>query len=156
MNFEEINNKIASFQIVKSEEKKIKQDADILMANFLSEIERVMSVTGDKKKDLAAKIKTSGSYLTQVFRGDKPLNFLTIAKMQKALDIRFRVSVYSTSSSVRICDEAIFFNNIHKYKIGKGAWIWKNINFTDQDHYDLKFKDSPETNKIDENKAISA
>lgn len=39
-------------------------------------------------------IKTSGSYLTQVFRGDKPLNFITLAKIQKALNIRFEISAH--------------------------------------------------------------
>lgn len=73
----------------KSEEELIQEEADILMANYLSEIEKL----GITKKEIAEKIKTSPSYLTQVFRGDKPLNFITLAKIQRALKVRFTVQM---------------------------------------------------------------
>jgi transcriptional regulator with XRE-family HTH domain len=65
----------------------------MLMAKFLSEIEQQQKLKDIDRKTLAALIGTSPSYLTQVFRGDKPLNFKTLAKIQAVLNIRFEVSV---------------------------------------------------------------
>ena len=93
MNSKEIKDKIQRRAENKSEEDFLKEEEYTLMANYLSEIERLQKKMGINRKDLAAKINTSPSYLTQVFRGDKPLNFYTIAKMQKALHVRFGVSV---------------------------------------------------------------
>jgi ribosome-binding protein aMBF1 (putative translation factor) len=75
----------------KTEEERIKRDSYILMANYLYEIERLYDDIGLKRKALAQKIDISPSYLTQVFRGYKPLNFLTLAKIKRALNLRFDV-----------------------------------------------------------------
>ena len=91
---EELQNKFNALQKSKSEDDLIKEDEFILMANYLSEIERHQSEEGFNRKDLATKIKKSASYLTQVFKGNKPLNFNTIALIQKALNIRFIVTAY--------------------------------------------------------------
>jgi transcriptional regulator with XRE-family HTH domain len=64
----------------------------MLMAKFLSEIEQQQKLKDIDRKNLAVLIGTSPSYLTQVFRGDKPLNFKTLAKIQAVLNIRFEVS----------------------------------------------------------------
>lgn len=70
-------------------------DEYMLMANYLSEIERLLGEKSLNRKELAIQIGTSPSYLTQVFRGDKPLNFKTLAKIQKALNIRFEIQTIS-------------------------------------------------------------
>jgi transcriptional regulator with XRE-family HTH domain len=90
----EIKDRFNSIENRKSDEEKIKHDEYILMANFLSEIERVQKERDFKRNKLAELIKTSASYLTQVFRGDKPLNFHTLAKIQRVLNIRFVVTAY--------------------------------------------------------------
>ena len=79
-----------------TKEQKLDLDAKMLMASFLSEIERVQEISTNLKnrKSLAEAIGTSPSYLTQVFCGDKNLNFLTLAKIQKVLKIRFEISAY--------------------------------------------------------------
>lgn len=104
MNLKELQDKIQALQTGKTEEELLEEETAILMANYLSEIERYQRDHAITRKDLAAKIKTSASYLTQVFRGDKPLNFHTIAKIQKVLSIRFRVIAMpleaSTSSTI--------------------------------------------------------
>jgi transcriptional regulator with XRE-family HTH domain len=64
----------------------------MLMAKFLSEIEQQQKLKDIDRKNLAVLIGTSPSYLTQVFRGDKPLNFKTLARIQAVLNIRFEVS----------------------------------------------------------------
>lgn len=92
MNSKQIQDKIKDRLLSKSEEDLIREDEHILMDNYLSEIERIQKISGLNRKNLAQQIKTSPSYLTQVFRGDKPLNFYTLAKIQKALKIRFTVT----------------------------------------------------------------
>ena len=89
----EIVKKFQSLFTVKSGEEKIEDDAYMLMSGFLSEIEGFQRASDkySKRKDLAEAIGTSPSYLTQVFRGDKPLNFQTIAKIQDVLEIRFEI-----------------------------------------------------------------
>lgn len=76
-----------------TEEEQINLDEYILMAKYLSEIENILIEKSLTKKALANKIGTSPSYLTQVFRGDKPLNFKTLAKIQTVLNIHFEVHV---------------------------------------------------------------
>lgn len=75
----------------KTEIQLIERDALMLQANYLSEIERLTKEKGINRKDIAFKINTSPSYLTQVFRGDKPLNFITLAKIKRALNLKFDV-----------------------------------------------------------------
>jgi len=81
----------------KTESQIIERDALMLQANFLSEIERLSKEKGINRKDIALKIRTSPSYLTQVFRGDKPLNFITLAKIRRALDLKFEVKGFFKS-----------------------------------------------------------
>ncbi len=100
----EIKEIFAAFFESGTEEEKLDLDAKMLMAGFLSEIERMQEISTNLKnrKDLAKAIGTSPSYLTQVFCGDKNLNFLTLAKIQKALKIRFDIRVRKKSSSATI------------------------------------------------------
>ncbi len=97
-----VKEKIKSFEDEKTEGERIEEDAFILMANYLSEIERFQNARNLKRKDLAEMIGTSASYLTQVFRGDKPLNFITIAKIRKALGLVFTVKAYPIESYKRL------------------------------------------------------
>ncbi len=89
--FDKIQGKFTNLLKSKSDEDLIKEDEYTLMANYLSEIARIQKQKNINRKTLAQMIKTSASYLTQVFRGDKPLNFYTVAKIQKELGIRFAV-----------------------------------------------------------------
>lgn len=90
----EDNNDLKDLFKPRSEEKEVEHDSFMLMAAFLSEIEYIQEQQDISRKDLAGKIKTSPSYLTQVFRGRKPLNFLTLAKIKRALNIVFEVKAY--------------------------------------------------------------
>lgn len=91
INKSEIQDKLRSITVSKSEQQLTERESLILQANFLSEIERLYKNEGLNRKELATKINTSPSYLTQVFRGDKPLNFLTLAKIKRALNLQFEV-----------------------------------------------------------------
>jgi transcriptional regulator with XRE-family HTH domain len=68
-----------------------RHNAAMIMFKFLSGIE---DVTKDKlsRKKLAELIGTSPSYITQLFRGDKLINLLTIAKLERVLNIEFDIT----------------------------------------------------------------
>ncbi|MDP1726585.1 MAG: helix-turn-helix transcriptional regulator [Bacteroidota bacterium] len=77
--------------ISKLDEYDIKHEKQVIMFRFLSEIERLADERGINRKTLAKLINTSASYLTQLYRGTKPLNIETIAKLQKVLDVKFEI-----------------------------------------------------------------
>jgi len=87
-------------------EDKIETRAHILSLIFLSETEEAMDRKGWTKKRLAKEIGTSASYLTQLFRGDRLLNFKTIAKIEGALEIRFKISTIESRNK-----ELVYSNN---------------------------------------------
>ena len=90
-NKERLEERIRALKSQETEEYQLERDENILRANYLSEIERLKKPLNLNWDTLAKTIKVSPSYLSQVFRGKKPLNFNTIAKIQKALNIRFEV-----------------------------------------------------------------
>ena len=59
---------------------------------FLSELEKLNCEKPLKKKDLAKAINTSPSYITQLYRGDKLINLITLAKIQDAFNITFEIN----------------------------------------------------------------
>ncbi|MFM1857882.1 MAG: hypothetical protein RLZ05_942 [Bacteroidota bacterium] len=103
------------------EAEKLEVDSLLLMSGFLSEIEAAMVKKKMTRKLLAQLIGTSPSYLTQVFRGDKPLNFMTLAKMQKALNVGFVTRLYYKDKAVS--DKKILKSNSN----GKSIEIAKFI-----------------------------
>ncbi len=104
MNYEEKARQIqATYRKImdsRPEAEKLEVDSLLLMSGFLSEIEAAMVKKKITRKLLAQMIGTSPSYLTQVFRGDKPLNFMTLAKMQKALNVGFVTRLYYKDKAV--------------------------------------------------------
>ena len=76
-----------------NEQDQLELDAKIIMSKFLEKVQEIATQKGLKKKDLAQKIGTSASYITQLYRGHKLLNLMTLAKLQKALDIEFDIAI---------------------------------------------------------------
>jgi transcriptional regulator with XRE-family HTH domain len=76
-----------------NEQDQLELEAKIIMAKFLEKVQEIATQKGLKKKDLAEKIGTSASYITQLYRGHKLLNLMTLAKLQRALDIEFDVAI---------------------------------------------------------------
>ena len=108
-----------------SEEDQIDIEASVLMLNFLAEIENIQKIRGIDRMSLAKSINISPSYLTQVFRGNKPLNFKTLAKIQKALNIRFEVKSIERKKDknmkLKKATESIMsFGN----EFDKNDWTW--------------------------------
>lgn len=122
----------------KNQKEEDKHEAQMLAFRFLSEVEKYQELQGMKKKELAKEIGTSASYITQLFRGNKPLNFETIAKMQRALHICFHISAKPATDEMKV-DETIFLSAQCRYKTDSGYWMWKNIN-ADKDKYNTEFE----------------
>ncbi|HKI44241.1 MAG TPA: helix-turn-helix transcriptional regulator [Balneolales bacterium] len=91
MTTKEIKSSFDQFFDSFSEEELFEQRAHLLAFKFLSEIEKAMEEEGVNRKELAQRIGTSASYITQLFRGDRLLNFNTLAKIEKVLDLDFEI-----------------------------------------------------------------
>lgn len=76
-----------------NEQDQLELEAKLIMAKFLEKIQEIAAQKGLKKKDLAQKIGTSASYITQLYRGHKLLNLMTLAKLHRALDIEFDIAI---------------------------------------------------------------
>src|SRR5690625_3327487 len=87
---EEIRNEFQKL-FEKSPEEQVEHRAQMLSYIFLSEAQKVMDRKGWTRKQLADEIGTSASYLTQLFRGDRLLNFKTVAKIEYALDLKYGI-----------------------------------------------------------------
>lgn len=74
-----------------SEKDQKELDALWLAAQFFSIIQDEITLQQITRKELALRIGTSASWLTQVFRGDKLPNLETITQLQKALNIEFEI-----------------------------------------------------------------
>ena len=124
---QEAFDKIFAFE---SEADKNEADAHLLMAKFLSKLQEVTDEKHINRKELANLIGTSASYLTQLFRGQKSLNFSTLAKLQNALNIEFEISLKGEAKKTPHFSELdieSFLNKWYQDNDGKGyTKIWKN------------------------------
>jgi transcriptional regulator with XRE-family HTH domain len=105
-------NDIFSFE---DEKDKLEIDAKIIMAKFLSKIQEVADEKGLKRNELAAEIGTSASYLTQLFRGHKLINLITVAKLQKALGVEFEIKIAGKDKFANPINEDTIADHLDKW-----------------------------------------
>ncbi|WP_111669948.1 helix-turn-helix domain-containing protein [Algoriphagus litoralis] len=74
-----------------SYEDRVSSLADVLALQFLGLVDRKMEMEKISKKELAEKIGTSASFITQLFRGDKKPNWNILARMSMELGLEFKV-----------------------------------------------------------------
>ena len=74
-----------------SQEDQIAFKADLLAMQFLGLVDKKMENLDLTKKELAQKIGTSASFITQLFRGDRKPNWNILAKMSMELGLDFKV-----------------------------------------------------------------
>jgi len=106
-----------------SDKDKLENDAILLMFRFLSIIEDKCEVLGINRKQLASKVGTSPSYITQLYRGDKLINMLTLAKFQEALDLEFDIV------EKKSYDEKV--NEYSPISDGQGFWVYHKFSKPD-------------------------
>lgn len=70
----------------------IEHAAQMISYRILSEVEKMCDKRKMTKKELAAAVGTSASYITQLFRGTKAVNMEIMAKFEKTLDFQFRIT----------------------------------------------------------------
>lgn len=74
-----------------SYEDQVASKADLFALQFLGLVDQKMEAINMNKKELAEKIGTSASFITQLFRGDRKPNWNILAKMSLELELDFKV-----------------------------------------------------------------
>lgn len=74
-----------------SPEEQLEHEGRMIGFAFLSEVEHAMDARRMTRKELARTMGISGSFLTQLFTGEKPLSDKHKAMFQRALGIRFTI-----------------------------------------------------------------
>lgn len=127
-----------------SKEEEIEHEAKMLMFHFLDKIQKVADKKKLNRKELAAKIGTSASYITQLFRGDKLVNMTTLAKFQKELEFKFEISIAGELNE-KPEDVEKYLNKLIKAGKGKYMKLIKNESFESSKSMYRKF--IPSNNK---------
>lgn len=79
-----------------SEEELLQMEALAIGHAYLSEAQRIMDERGMLRKELAEKMNVSASFLTQLFRGDRPVSDYHKAQLQRVLGVRFDLKALDT------------------------------------------------------------
>lgn len=80
-------------------------DARVLASKILSQVKNESDSKKLYRKDIAKKIGTSASYLTQLYRGSKTLNLVTLCKLLDKLDLDIDIDIYSNKYNVQRNDD---------------------------------------------------
>ncbi|MFN6943849.1 MAG: helix-turn-helix domain-containing protein [Cytophagaceae bacterium] len=115
-----------------NEEEELRHDAQMLMLKFLEEIEKSY-VYGPKlkKKDLAEALGKSTSFISQLYSGDKLINFPLLAKIQKAFNITFEIKAHFNSLDYKGMTNQIKLQSILNEP--EGSWGYRKPDYSDSD-----------------------
>jgi ribosome-binding protein aMBF1 (putative translation factor) len=105
---EKMMNELESLLAFNDEKEKIELEATLLHLKFVKIIEEAMKQEGLSKKNVAEKLDTSKSYITQLFSGDKLLNMKTLAKIEQLLNINFDIKAEPKRPMFKTVDREIF------------------------------------------------
>lgn len=105
-----------------NEEARIEHETHMLAFRFLGEVQRWQELLGVNRKELAKRVGTSASYITQLYRGDKIPNLEILIKMSEALNIDFRISSRSKDEIAGIkSDKFELLENTKKNRLSSAA-----------------------------------
>ncbi|MBK6627369.1 MAG: hypothetical protein IPJ87_11900 [Flavobacteriales bacterium] len=82
-----------------SEEELLQMEALAIGHAYLSEAQRIMDERVMLRKELAQKMKVSASFLTQLFRGDRPVSDYHKAQLARILKIKWEVAAVAVRKS---------------------------------------------------------
>lgn len=109
-----------------SKKEKVEHNEHMIMFRCLSEVEGMMEELGINKRELAKRLGTSASYITQLFRGDKVINLNTLAKIEVEFDKTFNIKLLNGGESNEMFSASE--DEIIKYLNGKanheGCWVF--------------------------------
>lgn len=114
----------------KSKEDELEHEAKMLMFKFLSELEKIYIDKPIKKKELAHKLKTSASFVTQLYQGNKLVNLLTLAKIQESYNITYEIKAKFNSENYNEEVEHNYSNFLSesKWLDENGYWLYVSKN----------------------------
>jgi len=140
--FNDIENSFNDIFKFDNEQDQLEVDAKVLASKFLSKVQEEADNKNINRKELAKLIGTSPSYLTQLFRGHKLLNLLTVVKLQKVLEMEFDISLKNEtkySNSLNKENIAQYLNNWYEENKAKGDYIKIMRNFSNNKSKDIEF-----------------
>jgi ribosome-binding protein aMBF1 (putative translation factor) len=132
---EKMMNELESLLVFNSEEEKVELETALLHLKFIKVIEEAMKEESISKAEIASKLSTSKSYITQLFSGDKMLNMKMLAKLQRALDINFKINAEHKRPVFKAVDCGVF-KKIY------------NINTLDPERKGLKYRINRSESKL--------
>ena len=91
-NDQQIMQELESLLSFENENEKLKLEAELLHLKFVDVIEELMEQENITKAELAEKLSTSKSYITQLFAGDKLVNIKMLVKLQRTLNVNFTLT----------------------------------------------------------------
>jgi transcriptional regulator with XRE-family HTH domain len=125
-----MHNEFDSIFNFENKEDKWEVEAKILASKFLSIIQKELDKNDGNRKELAESIGTSASYITQLFRGNKYPNFLTLAKIKEVLNIDFSIALEGEiNSQISEDDISQYLNKFYQSHNGDYIKIIKNKPF---------------------------
>ena len=127
-----INPEFSDLFEFKTEEEELTSDARMLSFSFLSEVERVYGKGRGLKTTLAEGTGLSKSYFSQIFNGDKLVNYYTLAKIQKLFGIKFKIKAYPVEPS----EQEIIPQDQVKNRHFKGSFESDNVALNDFEETD--------------------
>jgi len=89
------------------EKEKIEHEADVLSYLIAQEIKRGLQQQNISSKEFARMIGTSPAYVTQVFRGDKRVNMVFLAKVVQKTKLRLSIQIREKSEAEPSLDEIL-------------------------------------------------
>lgn len=107
--------KISEILKFKGEKEKVEFEMEMIHLDIMNEIEERME--GMKKKDIAKKVGTSASMITQLFAGDKIINLDLMARFQRALNFKFEIKAVSNETESLIEEDVVIEVKHCQYKI---------------------------------------
>jgi transcriptional regulator with XRE-family HTH domain len=122
----EIQNAFKDLLSFKSKEDRVQHHEHMLVMRLLSEIEKLMDTEGINKKELAQKLDTSASYVTQLFRTDKIINLHTLAKIEVEFNKTFAVKLIDEVGAVTFedLDEDEIISRLNRKSLNEGRWVY--------------------------------
>ncbi len=76
-----------------SDDEKLEYEKSIIQTEFMDIIDDLMYDCDKSKKELAGDLKTSSSYVTQLFNDNKKINLTLLAKFQRVFKTNFKIVV---------------------------------------------------------------
>lgn len=114
---EEIKEGFGNLSNSLSQKDKFDNDAKVLMFRFLEIIDEARNNRNWSRGELAKSIGVSASFMSQLYNGDKLINFTQLAKLQDALGLSFKVE--------RAMNEVQSIVDLLPKGDGKGVWVYK-------------------------------